>query len=84
MSKITELCTHRHRHACSHTHGVENQRISSDTYLREHRERLAREDMEIRSDQDVGIWGLCDGSLVKVTKPDHLSSIPGVKKITNL
>lgn len=55
MSKITELCTHRHRHACSHTHGVENQRISSDTYLREHRERLAREDMEIRSDQDVGM-----------------------------
>lgn len=27
----------------------------SDTYLREHRERLAREDMEIRSDQGVGM-----------------------------
>lgn len=55
MSKIAELCTHRHRHACSHTHGVGNQRISSGTYLRDHRERLAREDMEIRSDQDVGM-----------------------------
>lgn len=52
MSKITELCTHRH--LCSHTHGVGNQNI---LYLRECRERLARDHMAIRSDQDVRTWG---------------------------